>query len=182
MVSLTSLRNRLNLDAISDTHECALVLSVEPELHNHVIVERHRFANDEVIARQLDPHITLLYGGFQPPEVLRQMEQLAISLATARVSFEIGDIATFSNRNGFITNIHFRVHSEQLHALHLDALRRYGELGLKLQTAYAGPHYVPHMSVYDRILLPKNITTMISRPPCTRSYQAGACHLVGEPR
>ncbi|RSZ58877.1 2'-5' RNA ligase family protein [Massilia atriviolacea] len=175
-----SLRNRLRTDELTEVHECALVLSVDQTLVDHVTAQRHRFGTDDVIARQLDPHITLLYGGFQPPEVLRQLETLATELAPAQAEFQVSSVGTFTNRNGFVTNVHFRVESGQLHDLHMRALHRYAELGLRLQTSYVGAQYVPHLSIFDRILLPKNMGTMMSTPPGGQRFRAGACHLVGE--
>jgi len=176
-----SLRNRLAVERIGAVHECAIVLAVDAGLREQVEAERRRFGSEQVVERQLDPHITLLYGGFQPPATLRRLDALARAFAGEEIEVVLDGVDVFANRNGFITNIHYRIRSDALYALHRAALRGFAELSLPLQTSYVDAHYVPHLSIFDRVLLPKDLTTLMTLPE-RRHWRAGGCQLIGEAR
>lgn len=157
---------------------CALALCVEPGLAAHVAAARRHYALAQPWSPQLDPHITVLYCGVQPPAVLHRLAVLAAHFSADAVDVTLDRAAAFSNPDGQVVNVHFRLHSAALLALHRAALRAYLDLGLVLQTPYAGAAYVPHLSVLDRIRWPA--PAPLPAMPAQLDWRAGGCQLIVE--
>jgi 2'-5' RNA ligase len=179
-MSWPKLRNALNVESIHDTHECALTLSLDPELAGFVVGQRKLLGRDDLIDRQLDPHITVLYCGFEDPPAMASLAVIAECFHSRNVEFQIRDIGVFYNRAGLLTNVHYSLESPQLHVLHSDILDAYKQAGLKLHTPYVGRHYTPHISIFDRLAMPKTVSMLLEMPPRLHGHVAGGCHLIGE--
>lgn len=174
------LHNALDTGAIDEVHECALVLSLEEGLRERVNRERQLFGDDKLLQRQLDPHITLLYCGFQPPAQLKRLDELGAGFVAREIEFQVKDVSIFYNRAGLLTNVHYTVESAGLHALHRELLAAYRDAGFQMHTPYVGDHYTPHISIFDRLVMPKTVSTLFKPPNTDETHRAGGCHLVGE--
>lgn len=174
------LRNALNVESIHDPHECALTLSLESELAGFVIGQRKLLGREDLIERQLDPHITVLYCGFKDPSALATLAVIAERFHPCSVEFQIRDVAVFYNRAGLLTNVHYALESPQLHSLHNEVLEAYKQAGFPLSTPYVGQHYKPHISIFDRLAMPKTVSMLLEKPPRIQGHLAGGCHLIGE--
>ena len=179
-MSWPKLRNALNVESIHDTHECALTLSLESELAGFVVNQRKQLGRDDLIDRQLDPHITVLYCGFKDPAALGALAGIADRFHERTVEFEIRDIAVFYNRAGLLTNVHYSLESPQAHELHNEVLDAYRQEGFQVHTPYVGLHYTPHISIFDRLAMPKTVSMLIEKPTRLKGRHAGGCHLIGE--
>ncbi len=174
------LRNALSVESVQERHECALTLSLEPELAEFVVDLRRSLGRDELANRQLDPHITVLYCGFNEPPAIAALAKIAECFRTRRVKFSILDIGVFYNRAGLLTNIHYKLDSPELHVLHVEALEAYKHAGFQFQTPHVGEAYTPHISIFDRLAMPKTIQMLVNLPPKLVGHYAGNCHLIGE--
>jgi len=174
------LRNEMTPGVLDDTHECAIVLAVQPDFAAYVDEQRQLFGSVELIARQLDPHITVMYCGYQEPKDLRVRSQFAAQFNAIEVEFHVTQVGAFYNRSGLLTNIHYCIESESLRSLHQTILEEYLALFGRTHTPYVGAQYTPHVSIFDRVAMPKTAISLFARPPERVAWRAGGAHLVGE--
>ena len=175
------LRNALHPKKIQGLYECALVLSLSPELREFVNSQRLLFRSPELDSGQLDPHITVLYCGYQNHDAIGVLYRLAEEHNTKVATFKIKDVNSFSNQSGVLTNIHYRIESEHLQELHATLLESFVREVGNVQTPFVGTLYSPHISIFNRIAMARRDTTLIFSVP-NKSIRriAGGCHLVGE--
>jgi 2'-5' RNA ligase len=175
------LGNALRAPGDAVLHECAIVLSLEPALQDLVLRARRRFAS-AMAANQLEPHITLLYCGVRGPAEIARLSAIAERHAMREVEFRVDGVGQFSNAAGVVTNLHYRVESPALHALHADVVAAYSDAGFVPRTRYQGALYRPHISILDRVIL--SPADMDDGLPLGSAgpHRAGGAHLVGERR
>jgi 2'-5' RNA ligase len=174
------LRNALSSEDIRGTQECALVLSLSHELCDFVNSQRSLSGFPDLACRQLDPHITVLYCGYQTPDAIQVLCQLAKAHRSKVVNFEIKEVHCFSNRSGVLTNIHYQIESEQVRELHAALLEASIQNVGPPQTPYVGSLFSPHISIFDRVATQLLAPAHFSIPNGSIRRIAGGCHLVGE--
>lgn len=176
------LSNKLVVEQVNRMHECALVLDIEQELASHVRSERDRLMAGLDMRHQLDPHITVFFGGIQSPDALLVLARLAKDFESEELDFSIDGMGAFRDQGGTVKNIHFRVSSPRLQSMHEEVMSRFVNLGMSLPTPYIGERYSAHVSVFDRIEVPAPMAGMLKLPALDRHFWAGGCQLIGEPR
>lgn len=166
-------------------HECAIVLSLDAALHRRILRARRAFGS-ALAANQLEPHITLLYCGVRGSDEIVRLEAIAQRFSVREVEFGIMGMGQFSTAAGVITNLHYRLDSTSLHALHAEIVLAYSDAGFAHCTPYVGPRYQPHISLLDRVVVRDADETGVEAGagaalPSGR-YRAGGAHLIGERR
>lgn len=142
----------LNILKSEMLYESALALHVTPDVADVIHDLRRRITVSALAVEQMTPHVTVLFLGRMKGELLLKLHRAFEVVVGSSVEARLMHISTF-DLGGDYVNAHIQLQSAALLELHEKARQVCARHDWNPQTKYVGSRYVPHLTIYDRVVL-----------------------------